>query len=160
MTTMLLALLLATAQVQPQHGFAIDTSKLMPGQAHVFTLEDNVRVTVRRAGEERRVMIERNGIVNHYTVAPDGGELRVTFSDTTGGLILSPGQVMVDGVPLDGSTAIIEPPRSPAKYYICPKDQTMLRVPHSKHNGQFKCPVDGTPMKPAVGRQNEYYLLQ
>ena len=46
------------------------------------------------------------------------------------------------------------------RYWICPKDEVMLRVPHAKHDAKFNCPVDGTPMRPAIGRRSEFYLLQ
>ena len=49
------------------------------------------------------------------------------------------------------------PPAKAASYYICPKDETMLRVPKEKDLGDFKCPVDGTPMK--QWRTRQFFLL-
>ena len=46
-----------------------------------------------------------------------------------------------------------------ARYWICPKDETMLRVVTPNHKGEFECPVDGTVMKPAAGRPPAYFLL-
>ena len=46
------------------------------------------------------------------------------------------------------------------RYWICPKDETMLRVVASPNKGAFNCPIDGTPMKPAVGRDSAIFLLQ
>jgi hypothetical protein len=45
-------------------------------------------------------------------------------------------------------------------FYICPKDETMVRVPHSKFTGDLKCPVDGTVMKPGLGQRSAIFLLQ
>jgi hypothetical protein len=50
--------------------------------------------------------------------------------------------------------------RGRAYFYICPKDETMVRVPHSKFTGELKCPVDGTVMKPGLGQQSAIFLLQ
>jgi hypothetical protein len=53
------------------------------------------------------------------------------------------------------------PPRAPAvRYWICPKDETMLRVVKPDRKGGFECPLDGTRMKPAVGRDSAIFLLQ
>lgn len=161
MKALAFVLLLATsvaASDQAQR-IVIDTSTFRPGQAQVVTIDGSVKVTVRRTGETRHVTVERLGITNSYTLAPVDGVLTVTRVDAEQA-ILSPHRIVIDGVPLDRSPAVLEPHRGTARYYICPKDETMLRVPHSRHSGELKCPVDGTPMKPAVGRGNAYFLLQ
>ena len=50
--------------------------------------------------------------------------------------------------------------RANPRYWICPKDETMLRVVAAPHKGAFNCPLDGTAMKPAVGRDSAIFLLQ
>ena len=47
-----------------------------------------------------------------------------------------------------------------ARYYICPKDETLVRVTQATHTGDVKCPLDGTVMTPGRGRTSAYFLLQ
>ena len=155
MQTLVLALLLATAQT-----LGIDTSTFLPGQTRVFHFDEGVTVTVSRMADVRQVRVERMGIANNYRLEPADGELRVTWSDAAGKTILSPHRIVIDGVALDGVGQQAPPAqRGKPHYYICPRDETMLRVPHSNHSGGFKCPVDGTPMKPAKGRESAIFLL-
>lgn len=149
----------ATLQATPQR-YGFETSKLTAGVAHVFNLDDSVTVTIRRDGEIRRITVERLGIRNEYKLEPVNGVLEVTCKDLEQGLALSPDRITIDGVTLDGSLRPLAPDmRRKATYYICPKDHTMLRVPHSDHDGDFKCPVDRTPMRPGAGRTSPYFLL-
>lgn len=162
MKTLALALLLSTAIGSPEaNRIVIDTTGWRPNQAQVVMVDATTRVTVARNGDVRHVTVERLGITNRYTLEPVDGELQVTSADIQGRLILSPDRIVVDGVSLDKAPQPLSP-RSKAKprYYVCPKDQTMLRVPHDRHNGEFKCPVDGTRMKPAVGHQSAIFLLE
>lgn len=160
MKALAFVLFLAAATVQAVGMYAFDTSKLAPGVAHVFTVDDSVRVTIRRDGEVRHVTVERLGIRNEYKLERVNGVLELTWKDVAQGLVFSPHRILVDGVTLDGSLPVPSPDlRKKATYYICPKDQTMLRVPHSDHDGEFQCPVDGTPMKPSAGRTSPYFLL-
>jgi hypothetical protein len=103
MTALLLALLLSTVTAQPQmKTLAVGTDNMLPGQSRVFELDDSVKVTVTRVGEQRRVLVERLGVANHYTVEPTARGLAVTFADVTGGIVVSPHRIIIDGVPLDG----------------------------------------------------------
>ena len=45
------------------------------------------------------------------------------------------------------------------QYFMCPKDQAMLRVPSAKKGATFKCPVDGTEMRPGAGKDGMIFLL-
>lgn len=154
-------LLLAATLAADENRITVDTTNWPSGRAQMIMVDDTVRVTVVRIGDARHVTIERLGLINKYTLEPVDGELQVTSSDTGKGLILSPHRLVIDGVSLEKLPRL---PKSPGsmkpRYYICPKDQTMLRVPHDKHDGEFTCPVDGTKMKPAVGRESAYFLLQ
>jgi len=159
MKALAVVLFLAGAVVQAAPStYGFDTSDLKAGEARVFTLDGTVRVTLRRDGEVRRVTVERLGIINEYTLEPVDGVLQVTRRNIDQGLILSPHRIIVDGVNLEGSLRFPES-RGKALFYICPKDHTMLRIPHSDHDGQFKCPVDGTPMRPSSGPTSPYFLL-
>jgi hypothetical protein len=46
-----------------------------------------------------------------------------------------------------------------ASYFICPKDETMLRVPAAAPGATFKCPVDGTEMRRGVSREGRIFLI-
>jgi hypothetical protein len=167
MKTLALALLLfstAVTSAEPANRITVDTTDWPPGRAQVFTLDGTVNVTVFRLNETRTITIQRLGLKNTYTIAPVDGELQVTSADTNDGLLLSPHRVVVDGVTLEKNPVKLPPSiqipgEGKPRYYICPKDEVMLRVPHDKHAGEFTCPVDGTKMKPAVGRESRYFLL-
>lgn len=160
MKTLAFVLFLAAATVQAAAtAYGFDTSRLVPGIARVYTVDESVKVTIRRDGEIRHVTVERLGIRNEYRLEPVDGVLKVTKQDLQKGRPISPRRILVDGVALEGELPPALPGARKATYYICPKDQTMLRVPHSNHDGEFKCPVDGTPMKPGAGRTSPYFLL-
>jgi len=48
---------------------------------------------------------------------------------------------------------------SGARTYICPKDETLLRVKSPEPGAEYKCPVDGTVMQAGKGPQSQYFLL-
>ena len=164
MQTLALAVLLFSTALGSTEAkrIVVDTTDWPSGRAQVVMIDDLVRVTVFRMNDVRQITVERLGLKNTYTVEPVDGELQVTKSDTKDGMLLSPDRIVVDGIPLD--KPILKFPQTPRggakpRYYICPKDEVMLRVPHDKHGGEFTCPVDGTKMKPAVGRESAYFLL-
>jgi hypothetical protein len=152
---LLLATSVAASDEAPR--VVVDTTTFRPGQVQVVTIDGSVTVSVSRRGDTRHVKVERLGLTNEYTLEPVEGVLTVTRVEAERP-ILAPHRIVIDGVPLDRLPSTREP-RGPVRYYICPKDEAMLRVPHSRHSGELKCPVDGTPMKPAVGRGNAYFLL-
>ena len=49
---------------------------------------------------------------------------------------------------------------SGAGYFICPKDETLLRVKSPEPGVEFKCPVDGTVMRAGKGPESKYFLLE
>jgi hypothetical protein len=49
---------------------------------------------------------------------------------------------------------------APPRYYICPEDETLVRVTHTSHTGDVKCPIDGTVMRAGRGPTSAYFLLQ
>lgn len=138
--------------------FAFDTSGWKSGDAQSIETADSVKVTIIRRGDARLVTVSRGDITNEYTLEPVDGTLSITSKKFNKDVIIDPGRITIDGVRLDGLLAI-PPPRAHATIYICPKDETMLRVPHTNHSGEFKCPVDGTPMRPGYGPTRRYYLL-
>lgn len=138
---------------------AADTSSWKHGESQTFTLDGTVHVTIRRDGDVRRVTVMRLGMTNEYTVEPVDGVLQVTSRNLNRGVLISPHRIAVDGVSLEGEVRLPST-RSRALFYMCPKDRTVLAVPHSDHDGEFKCPVDGTPMRPSVAPGSPYFLLQ
>jgi hypothetical protein len=152
----------------------IDTTSLGPNAAQVlYADEGKVRVTVTRNGEVRRIRVERAGPLviptsaDEYVVEPVDGQLRAREVRGRGDFIIPPSRILVDGIALDAALPFHEaPPQSPrrkslgARYFICPSDETMVRVTVEKEVGELKCPVDGTPMRETAGQRREYYLLQ
>ena len=150
----------AFAQTAPPSTTVVaDTTGWKNGESQTFTLDETVHITIRRDGEVRRVTVMRLGMTNEYTIEPVDGRLQVTSRNTNRGVLISPHRITVDGVNLEGELRFPSQ-RGRALFYICPKDQTMLRVPHSDHDGEFKCPVDGTPMRPSAAPGSPYFLLQ
>lgn len=45
-------------------------------------------------------------------------------------------------------------------YYVCPKDETMVRVKPGRGPAELNCPLDGTPMKAGTGWDNQIFLIQ
>lgn len=55
------------------------------------------------------------------------------------------------------------PPRAAAtsRYYICPKDETVVRVGRgAPATGELLCPVDGAKMKAGTGPSRSIFLLR
>jgi hypothetical protein len=48
---------------------------------------------------------------------------------------------------------------SGARTFICPKDETLLRVKSPEPGAEYKCPVDGTVMRAGKGPESKYFLL-
>lgn len=46
------------------------------------------------------------------------------------------------------------------RYYVCPKDETLLRVKSADPHAEYKCPVDGTVMRAGAGPQTKFFLLE
>lgn len=126
-------------------------------------LLDDIRITVTREGEIRRVRVERLGLptdykLNEYVIEPVDGQLRATAIRMTADPLIPTRKLVIDGVNLGDSLAL--PPQrrygGTWRYYVCPSDETMLRVPRA---GEYACPLDGTQMKPVAGTRNPYFLL-
>ena len=151
----------AIAQAAPAK-LIVDTSQWKDGQSYETMLDNSVRVTIRREGEVRRVTASRLGITNEYRIEPVDGVLTVTSVRTEPFVVISPHRITVDGLNMDGSQDGVpgSANRRRALFYICPKDDTILRIPHSNHDGDFRCPVDGTPMRPSAGPASPYFLLR
>jgi len=47
-----------------------------------------------------------------------------------------------------------------SRYFVCPKDGALLRVPSSAPGKTFKCPLDGTEMKAGTGRDGRFFLIE
>ena len=179
----LLLLVLGWPEGDGVNRIVIDTSALDPGGMQVMLVDEGaVKVTVTRRGEVRRVKVERNGPAfpadaDEYVVQRVDGELRARIlSSPTGGPVVEPRRILVDGVALDqaldrpldrpldeapGGVTEQRPqaPRpGPARYFICPADETMVRITRA-HSGGLACPLDGTEMRAAMGRSSAIFLL-
>lgn len=152
MHAFVLALLLATAPT------IFDTSKMADGQS-VTSVVDGATVTVTREGDARRVVIERPGRRDEVTIHRDGEKLQIGTGRRGESFMVPTPRIIVDGIAIEPFITDMFMSRRPrAKVYVCPNDRTELRLPHMKHDGDFKCPLDGTLMRPA--RDPEYFLLE
>jgi hypothetical protein len=173
MTAFVLALLLSVVAGDSTRRIVIDTSNLGRSNAQVLLVDQGtVKVTVTRSGDVRRIRVEKAGPLvlpsgaDEYVVEPVDGELRASMvGSAPAGFVVPPSRILVDGVALDAALPQ-RPEPSPKKksfgirYFICPSDETIVRVTAQKETGELRCPLDGTPMREAAGRQKEYFLLQ
>lgn len=159
----------------------IDTTRLADGASDV-RIEGNRTVTVARMGTTITVRIDEGKRVDTVTITRQpGGELSIAHSDNGQSrpvIALDRRPVIVDGVDLEPflagnflgmqqtPEAEVVPPqperrdtRGTPRYYICPKDETMVRVPAGRAAGDLMCPLDGTPMKSGTGRDSQIFLL-
>ncbi|MGZ5433309.1 MAG: hypothetical protein ACXW31_00810 [Thermoanaerobaculia bacterium] len=162
----------------------IDTTKLADGARDVRR-EGGRTVSVSRDGETVVVRIEEGKRVDTITMKWEAsGQLSISRRDNGEArpiIALDRPPVIVDGIDLepfmagnllgtqkkDGKVyefSVPQPERrrhaqSGPRYYTCPKDETMVRVPAGRGPAELNCPLDGTPMKAGVGRDSQIFLL-
>jgi hypothetical protein len=150
-----LALLLAAAPL------IIDTTSLEEGKSLEATI-DGAQVTVTRHGDARRVVIQRGEMRDEVTIEHDGGKLRVGTARTSNApesFLFPTPRIIVDGVSIEPfiTETLTSKPRPRTYAYVCPKDGAELRLKH-RAAGEFKCPLDGTLMRPV--NDPVYMLLE
>lgn len=145
----------------------IDTTKIENGAHYAYSAGPNRKVTLSKKDDVTTVVVAEGDRVDTLIVRSIDGKTVIGHSDNgmppptpSAGRI----PVVIDGMNvepfLDGDLvdrSIRE--HSLATYYICPKDRAMLRVPNGPAEAMFKCPVDGTLMRPGVGPSREFFLL-
>ena len=145
----------------------IDTSKIENG-AHVTYKNDAYRtVTLSKNADVTTVLVTEGERVDTLIVRNIGGKTVIAHSDNgipRAAGILDRAPILVDGMnvePFLQGDAVDRSVRGMgmATYYTCPKDRAMLRVPNGSTEAMFKCPVDGTLMRPGVGPSRQFYLL-
>ena len=171
-TLALVFLLFATTPI------VIDSSNLAPGRVVVH--EGGARkVAAYREGNTVTVRVEEGKRVDTITIKNEDGKLSIgrgSNGEPRKLLGLDRQPVIVDGIDLEpflasdsfGTSAAAEPQVIPApqpradrpSYYICPRDETMVRVKAGRGPAELKCPLDGTVMKAGAGPDSQYYLLQ
>ena len=159
----------------------IDTRGLADG-AKETRVEGSRRVAVEKVEGKTVVRVEEAGRIDTIVMSRANGRLSVEHSANNVPrrlFALDRPQVIVDGVDLEPflsgaqSTPSREETRKPRReeaqtdewpqYYVCPKDQAMLRIPHPTRGATaetYNCPVDGTPMRRGLGPQSQYWLLE
>ena len=70
-----------------------------------------------------------------------------------------PSVIIIDGKPLGEEGLVPAPSGTTARYFVCPKDETIVRVTRGVP-GELKCPLDGTTMKSGRGQAGAYFLLR
>ncbi|HEX6097730.1 MAG TPA: hypothetical protein VF432_15495 [Thermoanaerobaculia bacterium] len=157
-----------------------DTTKLADGASDV-RLEGSRTVSVTRTGETVTVRVEEGKRVDTVTLTRKaGGEVTISHKDNGEPRRLLPlgrQPVVVDGIDLEpfmagnffGTQTMAAPrevPPPPARnerrptYYVCPKDETMVRVRPGRGPAELFCPLDGTPMKAGTGSDKQIFLIQ
>lgn len=164
---MINALVLALLLLGTADPLVIDTSKLADGETMTAATPDGAKVTIIRNGDTRHVLIESRGYKDELSITPDGDGFRVGSARRQTGFLVRPQKIVIDGVPVEpfvDNLLIPRSPRSPrgssgTQYYVCPNDDTWVRVQTDQHDGDLKCPIDGTTLQRKRPLFPEYYLL-
>lgn len=129
----------------------IRPSTMKDGESKTL-IDDGRKITVKRNGDSVNIEIDGAGETRRLTIVKSGGGEIVIDSDGQGRRleVLGPGssRILLDG--FRGSRGKKEGLRE--NWFVCPEDQTMLRVPEGKEGATYKCPVDGTVMERKKGR--------
>jgi hypothetical protein len=157
----------------------IDTTKLADG-ASDMRVEGSRKVGVGRVRNTVTVRIEEGKRVDTITMTRQaGGQLSIAHSDNGEPrqiIALDRRPVIVDGIDLEpfmagnflGTQHGAAPPEAvpPSQkqpdrptYYVCPKDETMVRVLPGRGPNELHCPLDGTLMRAGTGRDSQIFLL-
>lgn len=156
----------------------IDSSKLPPGREQVW-IDGNRRVIAERKGDSTVVRIEEeDGRVDTIIISTIGGRLSTMRSNNGVPRTYVPDRtpIIVDGIDIEAilsgpssgavpeDVLILPPPKKKyltgPRFFLCPKDEALLRVPQAEPGKVYKCPVDGTEMKPGKGPDQKIWLLQ
>jgi hypothetical protein len=160
---MLHALTLALLLLATADPLVIDTSKLADGETMTATTPDGAKVTIVRKGDTRHVLVESNGQKDELSITPDRDGFRVGSMRRQTGFLVRPQKIVIDGVPVEPFVDSLLIPRSPrssrTQYFVCPNDETWVRVQTDQHDGELKCPIDGTTLQRKRPLFPEYYLL-
>ena len=164
-------LLFATAAIE------VNTDTLADGATQRFSVGSR-QVAVHKSGDTTTVRVQEGERIDTVMIASKPGKLLIARQDNgvePRFIVVDRPKVVVNGLDLEpylartvtGKPGAVMPlpDERPAvqggpQYYICPKDEVMLRLPHGPANGEFHCPLDGTLMKPGMGPQSQYWLLQ
>jgi hypothetical protein len=144
----------------------IDTTKLENGKHYAYKSGDR-DVTVAKDNDITTINVVNGERVDTLIVRQVDG--RTIISHTNNGLEEPPAKaeqppLIIDGMNVDTflrGDAVQRSVRKAglAQFYVCPKDRAMLRVVNGPSDAMFKCPVDGTLMRPGVGPSRQFYLL-
>ncbi len=143
----------------------IQPSEMKDGETKTFT-DDGRTITVRREGNTTHVRIDEADKTEKLTITREGNRIRIGRSDGNGfrSLLVGPERrrIVIDGVPIPEFDTLPKhrqlPSRKATTWFVCPKDQTMMRVPEDKADQTYKCPVDGTTMERRKGRGFTFFL--
>lgn len=145
----------------------IDTTKLENGKHYAYAAGER-RVAVAKENDATTINVVSGQRVDTLIVRQMNG--KTVISHTSNGMAppratADSTPVIVDGLNIEaflGGDEVMERGLADAgfaSYFVCPKDRAMLRVPNAPRDAMYKCPVDGTVMRPGVGPSKEFYLL-
>lgn len=128
-----------------------------PGRMVSVAKDAGVTTVVVVEGERVDTLVVRNVDGKTVIAHTDNGLPRPAPSAQRAPVIIDGMDVepFLEGDPVDRSLR----QQSLGTYYICPRDRAVLRVPNGPAEAMFKCPVDGTLMRPGVGPSQQYFLL-
>lgn len=155
----------ATISAQSRSALIVDPSDMKDGEKKSFT-DDGRTVIVERQGNRTHVTIEGADKTERLTIEREGGRVTIGRSGSDGvrKFVVGPDRkrVVIDGIPITEFDTLphIKPLR-PFKLqttFVCPKDQTTLRVPEANEDATFQCPLDGTVMEKRKSRGFTFYF--
>lgn len=139
---------------QSSSTLTVRPSEMREGETKTVT-DDDRSITIRREGNTTHVRIDGAESTEQLTITRDGDRIRIGRSGREGSK-----SFVIDGLPLRD----LENPRRQKSertwqtFFVCPKDQTTLRVPEDKAGQTFRCPIDGTNMEKRKGRGFTFFF--
>lgn len=140
------------ADEESSSSLVIRPSTMRDGETKTL-IDDGRKITVKRNGDAVNIEIEGAGQTRKLTIVKTGDQdivIDPEDSDTRRRVVIGPGssRILIDGLPglSDKKRPFTE------NWFVCPKDNSMLRVPEAKEDATYKCPVDGTTMERKKGR--------
>lgn len=138
-------------ELEDSSSLVIRPSTMREGETKTF-IDDGRRITVKRNGDAVNIEIEGAGETRKLTIVKTGDQdIVIEPEDSRRKVqVIGPGasRILIDGLPgvSDKKRALTE------NWFVCPKDNSMLRVPDAREDATYKCPVDGTTMERKKGR--------
>lgn len=153
----LIAILIAAVAVYAHSTITLDPADFKEGETKTFNDGDKT-ISVTRNGDTMNIKIQGAGETKNLSITRDGRDVRISRDGQQFRTFRVPNADGRQRIIINGDRPIHMPRGHANTWYICPKDNTTLRVPDGKDDAEYKCPVDGTKMEKHKGRGYMFLL--